>query len=175
MTNTINTNELRRLRSMKTEMLIVDVLPKDKFDKDHIEGAQNVPLDSPDFLSKVEQAAGRKDKKIVVYCADAACDASAKAAAKLAAAGYGDVTAYKGGIAAWRQDAAEPVGKPEVAGVGSTASTTPAAKDKPAATSWSSATSNKSEPAKPAMTQSAEAGGTSTTMVTPKPAVEQNK
>lgn len=174
MTNTINTTELRRLRSMKTEMLLVDVLPKDKFDKDHIEGAQNVPLESPDFLSKVEQAAGRKDKKIVVYCADASCDASTRAATKLAAAGYGDVTAYKGGIAAWRQDAAEPQRKPEVTGVGSAAGQAPAAKDKPAANSWSSSTSKKSEPAKPAMTQSADASGTSTT-VTPKPAVEQKK
>lgn len=107
MTKSIETTELRRLRSTNSEMLLLDVLPKDKFDKDHIERAINAPLESNDFLGTVAKAAGRKDKKIVVYCSDAGCNASSKAASKLTAAGYGDVTTYEGGLGAWRNEPAD--------------------------------------------------------------------
>lgn len=133
MTKTIQTTELRRLRSTKSEMLLVDVLPKDKFDKDHIDGAINAPLESPTFLETVEKAAGRKDKKIIVYCSGVGCNASAKAASKLTAAGYGDVTTYEGGLSAWRNETAGPA----LAESASGDNVTPRAADKAAATNWS--------------------------------------
>lgn len=103
MSNTINTSQLRTLLQGKTDVLVLDVLPKVAFDKDHIEGARNVPMDSPNFLKDVERLASSKDKKIVVYCTSEACGTSGDAVRKLTAAGYKDVVKYEGGIEAWRK------------------------------------------------------------------------
>ena len=107
MTHTIHTNELRRLRTAHSDLLLIDVMPKATFDKDHIHGARNIPVDSADFVAAVGRVAGRKDRKIVVYCAGESCDASKRAAAKLVAGGYVDATAYEGGLSAWRHDVAQ--------------------------------------------------------------------
>jgi rhodanese-related sulfurtransferase len=42
-----------------------------------------------------------------VYCANQQCDASEKAAQKLEAAGFTDVSRYTGGAAAWEKEAGE--------------------------------------------------------------------
>jgi rhodanese-related sulfurtransferase len=107
MTNTIHTQELRTLRTDHADMLLVDVMPKENFDKDHIKGARNIPVDGSDFIAAIARIAGRKDKKLVVYCAGESCDASRRAANMLAAAGYTDVAAYEGGLSAWRHDVAD--------------------------------------------------------------------
>jgi rhodanese-related sulfurtransferase len=101
-TKTITTSELRRLRSAKTDMLLVDVLSKEQFAKDHIEGAKNVPFDGADFLPAMARAASSKSKKIVVYCAGSSCTTSSNAAKALTGAGYTDVHTFEGGLAEWR-------------------------------------------------------------------------
>ncbi len=104
MTKTINSEELRALIQGKTEFLLVDVLPKDKFAQDHIEGALNVPMDSPDSLKTIEWAAGAKKKKIVAYCGKSPCESSKRIARQLTEAGHTDVLCYEGGVARWRQE-----------------------------------------------------------------------
>lgn len=105
MTNTISTNDLRSLLRTKANVLLLDVLPRDKFAKDHIEGAHNIPMDTPDFVKAVERAAaGSKSKKVVVYCAGVECGSSERAAGQLTGAGFTDVLAYEGGLKAWRQE-----------------------------------------------------------------------
>jgi rhodanese-related sulfurtransferase len=101
-TKTISLSELRRLRSANTDLLLLDVLSKQQFGKDHIEGAKNAPFEGSDFLPTVARAAGSKSKKIVVYCSGESCKSSHNAAQALTAAGYTDVLAYEGGIAEWR-------------------------------------------------------------------------
>ncbi len=101
-TKTITTSELRRLRSAKTDMLLVDVLAKEQFAKAHIEGAKNVPFDGADFLPSMARAAGNKSKKIVVYGAGSAGSTSSDAAKALTTAGYTDVHTFEGGLAEWR-------------------------------------------------------------------------
>jgi len=106
LTKTITTNELRQLRRSNADFLLLDVLPKLAFDRDHIDGARNVPLDAPGFLPSVQHAAGSKGRKIVVYCAGDSCDASLRAATLLAADGFDDVTTYEGGLAEWQDQGA---------------------------------------------------------------------
>jgi rhodanese-related sulfurtransferase len=77
------------------------VLPRDEFNEKHIRTSINIPVDSDDFAEKVESVAGRKDRKIVVYCANFDCDASPKAAEKLEAAGFDKVYDYEGGTEDW--------------------------------------------------------------------------
>lgn len=110
MSKNISTVELRTLIQGQSDFLLLDVLKKEQFAKDHIEGARNVPAEGADFLPAVAKAAGAKSKKIVVYCADASCSASRTSAEKLAVAGYTDVATYKGGLAAWRRP--EAIAKP---------------------------------------------------------------
>lgn len=108
MTN-LTTIELEALRSSGVDFLLLDVNSKVCFDDDHIDGAQNVPGDSPEFAALVASVAGGKGRKIVVYCADRSCDAATQAAYQLAGTGYTDVVAYEGGLAAWRVRAGDEV------------------------------------------------------------------
>ena len=104
MTKTITTEKLQSLRKGAEGFLLIDVLPKADFDKDHIPGARNVPLDSQDFAGAVaEKASGSKARKVVLYCAGPQCDASSKAAKMLMASGFTSVIKYEGGLASWNE------------------------------------------------------------------------
>ena len=83
------------------DFVLVNVLPRETFNEQHIRTSVNVPLQSENFLDVMEQLAGGKDREIVVYCANADCDASDKAARKLDAAGFTRVYDYDGGTADW--------------------------------------------------------------------------
>lgn len=114
MTNnkTISTSELQQLSHDKSDFLLLDVLTKAQFDKDHIEGARNVPFESAEFVAAVGRAAGSKTRMIVVYCSGTSCGTSAKAATALTAAGHGDVRTYQGGLEAWRAEKKQAAAKP---------------------------------------------------------------
>lgn len=102
---TITKSKLQQLRGGRSDLLLLDVLPKAQFAKDHIEGAKNAPFDAADFLPTVARLAASKSKPIVVYCTSEACNTSTKAAKALTDAGYTDVLVYAGGISEWRSDA----------------------------------------------------------------------
>jgi rhodanese-related sulfurtransferase len=104
---TITTGELKALREKNGDLTLVNTLGAGSFEKTRIPGAVNIPLDSNDFASRVEQEAGGKDKPVVVYCASSHCNSSEKAAKKLEEAGFTAVSRYTGGAAAWQEDAAE--------------------------------------------------------------------
>ena len=98
----ITTSELQDLRKSSDDFLLLNVLSRDSFRQDHIVGSENVPIDRPDFVDAVdEKVASDRKKKVVVYCASERCDASTRAAEKLAEAGFADVYDYKGGMEAW--------------------------------------------------------------------------
>lgn len=99
---TITTDELK---AQKENVTLVNTLASDEFAKTTIPGAVNVPLDSSDFTARVAQQAGGKDKPVVVYCASQQCNSSEKAATKLEAAGFTNVSRYTGGSAAWQSEA----------------------------------------------------------------------
>ena len=101
---TITTDGLKKLRKDNERFVLIDVLSKAQFDKDHIPGATNVPLDTKDFAGLVaNKASGGKNRKIVVYCGGPDCDASSKAVKLLMTGGFTSVTEYEGGLAAWRE------------------------------------------------------------------------
>jgi rhodanese-related sulfurtransferase len=101
---TITTEKLQGLRKGNVGFLLIDVLAKAAFAKDHIPGAYNVPLDTPDFAKAVAvKAAGSKGRRVVLYCSGPDCDASSKGARLLVEGGFTDVHEYEGGIAAWNE------------------------------------------------------------------------
>jgi rhodanese-related sulfurtransferase len=104
---TISTDQLKGLREKNGGLTLVNTLEADSFEKTRIPGAVNVPLNSSDFMTRVEQEAGGKHKPIVVYCASEQCNSSEKAAKKLEDAGFTAVSRYTGGAAAWKKEAEE--------------------------------------------------------------------
>lgn len=106
--NTITRDELKSMLNRQDDFLLLNVLPIDVFDRGHIPGSINIPLESPDFLKEVEKLVRDKDQTIVTYCASFQCPASTDAAKKLEDAGYRKVLDYKGGIKDW-QEAQNPV------------------------------------------------------------------
>lgn len=104
---TISTHDLKALKGQNGDLTLVNTLAADAFEKTKIPGAINVPLESSDFAARVEQAAGGKDKPVVVYCASRQCNSSEKAGQKLEAAGFTAVSRYTDGAAAWQNEACD--------------------------------------------------------------------
>ncbi|MFO7764399.1 MAG: rhodanese-like domain-containing protein [Wenzhouxiangellaceae bacterium] len=99
---TISRNELKRMNEEAHEdFVLINVLPREEFNKRHIRTSINVPVGDDDFVEKVESVAGGKQRKIVVYCANFDCDASPRAAEALENAGFEQVYDYQGGTEDW--------------------------------------------------------------------------
>ncbi|WP_163559691.1 rhodanese-like domain-containing protein [Halomonas sp. NO4] len=90
------------------DFVLINVLPRDAFNKQHIRTSINIPVKDANFVEKVEDVVGSKERKVVVYCANFDCDASPKAAKQLEEAGFTQVYDYEGGTQDWfeKRDAA---------------------------------------------------------------------
>lgn len=78
---------------------VVNVLSKDMYNDAHIKGSEHI-----DF-TQVKDAAKTWNKAdtIVFYCSNFQCTASGSAATQLKEMGFGNVFAYEGGTAEWKQ------------------------------------------------------------------------
>lgn len=95
---TISKEELKQAMDAGT-VEVLNVLSKDYYDKLHITGSKNIPLDT---LKENAWEQLDKSKQYITYCAHTECDASRKAAEFLQEKGY-TVKAYEGGIKEWAQ------------------------------------------------------------------------
>lgn len=102
---TITTAELKALKFKNGGLALVNTLSAADFEGTKIPGAVNIPLESGDFVARVEQEAGGKAKPVVVYCASKECNSSENAAKKLESAGFTAVSRYTDGAAAWQKEA----------------------------------------------------------------------
>jgi len=83
---------------------LVNVLPREEFEKEHIRHSINIPVDDAgEFENRFD-----KNKEIVVYCASFDCDASPKAAEELIKRDFEKVYDYEGGLKDWKE-AGDPV------------------------------------------------------------------
>lgn len=104
MHKTISTEKLQSLRKANEGFVLIDVLSKAEFALDHIPGARNVPVDSPDFAKLVaEIGAGSRTRKVVLYGRGGTCDAAARGTRLLELAGFPNVLEYEGGMLAWNE------------------------------------------------------------------------
>lgn len=99
---TIAYQQLKDLQERDTATLI-NVLSSEHFEKTHIPGAINVPLENPDFVEEVRKIIGGKNEPVVVYCASYSCDKSRLAAVKLDQAGFSNIMCYEGGAKEWQE------------------------------------------------------------------------
>jgi polyisoprenoid-binding protein YceI/rhodanese-related sulfurtransferase len=99
----ITAAELYHKISQKTDLIIIDTLPKELFDKRHLAGAQNACVFQVVFPSEVETLVPDRDREVVLYGSSSASRDSVTAAEKLVRLGYSKVLTLTGGLAAWRE------------------------------------------------------------------------
>ncbi|MFO8099043.1 MAG: rhodanese-like domain-containing protein [Salinibacter sp.] len=80
--------------------MLINTLPRAAHEAKHIPGSVNVPVDD---IERVKTLAPNTNAPIVVYCANADCDASPTAARHLEAMGYTNVVDFEDGYAGWRR------------------------------------------------------------------------
>ena len=81
-----------------TNVFLVDVRESDEYKTGHIEGATNIDVLNPDFVTNAEHILP-DDKTIAVYCGSG--KRSAMASEQLTEVGY-KVVNLDGGLAAWK-------------------------------------------------------------------------
>jgi rhodanese-related sulfurtransferase len=96
---TIEKEELRE-KLENEEIILIEVLEEEKFKKEHIKGAINIPLKK---IGTVAKQKFDKDDKIIVYCSDYDCTSSPTAAKKLNDLGFTNVYDYEGGKKEWKE------------------------------------------------------------------------
>jgi polyisoprenoid-binding protein YceI/rhodanese-related sulfurtransferase len=98
----ISRDELASRLGEPNQPLVIDVLPEEEFAAAHLPGAKNACIFNVSFLDDVRNLASDQSKPLVLYGASLHDLASATATEKLLAAGYTDVTDYRGGLEDWR-------------------------------------------------------------------------
>lgn len=114
---TLNARQLRRMMDGQAHITVIDVLPREHHEKEHIPGALNIPVKDADFVEQVTQQVDEKIAPIVVYCASRECDLSPTAAKQLDEAGFANVSDFEGGIEEWKAQGYEVAGS-AIAGKG---------------------------------------------------------
>lgn len=97
---TLTADELKNALESEQPPVLINVLPREAHEARHIPGSINIPTDD---IEQVETVVPNKDDAIVVYCANADCDASPTAAQLLEERGYTNVADFEDGYAGWRQ------------------------------------------------------------------------
>jgi rhodanese-related sulfurtransferase len=92
----INRSDVQRLVADKAQL--VEVLPEDEYLEEHLPGAIHLPLKS---LTAKTAAKLDKSNAVIVYCWDALCDMSPRAARHLERFGFDRVYDYTTGKADW--------------------------------------------------------------------------
>ena len=93
--NLISADELKKSIDNKEDMILINTIPSDRFEKTKIKGAVNAGL--PKEMKDLKP----EDKKIVIYCGFVSCERSHVGATLAKEAGYKNVYRFPGGIAAW--------------------------------------------------------------------------
>jgi len=98
---TVTRNEVKQaVEDAATE--VVEVLDQEQFEEFHLPGAINIPF-GDDFDKRIQERIPEKQRRIIVYCQDADCPASEKAAKRMDELGYDNVLEYEGGKMDWKQ------------------------------------------------------------------------
>ena len=96
---TVTADELAEMKEDEEDLVIVDVLGEEYYEKEHVPGAINIPFE--EIASEALQRFD-KDQHIVVYCKNKACTASPAAAEKLTDLGFEHVYDFDLGLQGWK-------------------------------------------------------------------------
>jgi len=96
---TITAQELKKKMEEDSEVPVINVLPKEYFDKKNIPGSKNIP--EAELEERAPKELPDKDKEVIVYCASTECQASPRSAKKLEEMGYKNVIDFEAGVQGW--------------------------------------------------------------------------
>jgi rhodanese-related sulfurtransferase len=82
----LSRKELKEKMQRAELLTLVEVLSLESFNKFHLPGAINVPLNG-NFNDRIQQAVPDKNQQVVVYCKNSECTASLDAAKKWSSLG----------------------------------------------------------------------------------------
>ena len=106
MAHTINLTDLSdRLNQEKPDntdrkhgYALVNVLPAEYYEKEHIPGSINIPYNT---LEEFERRFD-KEKELILYCASRTCNAAPKGVEQLIEKGFINVRDFAGGVQEWK-------------------------------------------------------------------------
>ena len=104
---TIDADQLKNMIDDREALTLIDTLPQESYQKEHIPGAQSVPAKSSDFVAQVERIVSSRAAPVIVYCANTECDLSPTAAKELEGAGFENVIDFEGGLQEWKDSGYE--------------------------------------------------------------------
>ena len=107
----ITRNELKRMMDQRKDFVLIEARSTDEYEREHIPGAINIPLDEPGFEELVREACPEVDRDVIVY--GDGMKSLRDAAMRLEALGYTSIYAYQGGKEdwlhpTWRSDSDQP-------------------------------------------------------------------
>ncbi|MBI5454823.1 MAG: rhodanese-like domain-containing protein [Deltaproteobacteria bacterium] len=100
MARDIDRDELKGMMDSGESFVLVNVLGRHDFEKAHICGSINIPLEE---IGREALRLINKDETVVLYCGGPACAASSIAGEKLSDLGYKDIWRFEGGLEAWKE------------------------------------------------------------------------
>lgn len=100
MARLLSSTELQQRIEQEEEFVLIDVLPPEEFQKEHIPGAINIPLEELRTRAKTDLS---KNQRIVVYGRTHDDPSSNDAALILEELNFRKVADFDGGIEAWKR------------------------------------------------------------------------
>lgn len=97
----ISREQLKKKIDNNEDFVLIDVLGPKSYSQLHLPKAINLPIESENFIERVEKEVSDKDKEVIVYCGSYSCHLSSAAAKKLVKADYSNVKEYDGGLKDW--------------------------------------------------------------------------
>lgn len=98
----ISPAEVNRLRQDGESFLLIDVLPKTRYQHIHLPGAENACVYEVTFLQQVAEITADREQRIILYGDSATTHDAGTAADKLQRDGYKEVMVLDGGLEAWQ-------------------------------------------------------------------------
>lgn len=104
----ISAENLHQRMNSNERPVLINALSKEAYQSKRIPGSINI---TEDKIGCAENVIPDKDQDIVVYCANADCDASPNLAKELLDQGYENVWDFETGLKGWRTQGYELVGE----------------------------------------------------------------
>ena len=101
MNQSISGTDLKNLIDSGRSPMLIEALPKQYYEEEHLPGAINIPHDQ--IVAQAAQRIPDKNNEVVVYCASRECQNSHIAAEALRQMGYTRVYEYTEGKKGWKQ------------------------------------------------------------------------
>ena len=101
--NTLTAEQVHMHAERNPDLLLINTLDEGNFASTQIPGSINIPQSQDDFVQRVDEEVGSRDREIVVYCASEDCNSSTQAAHKLQDAGFSNIYDFEAGAEGWQK------------------------------------------------------------------------